>query len=128
VEGASSPTIQNNVFSNNSSFGIYCYSFGNGGTPLIYNNTMDGNRRGISLYAFSPRIRNNIITNSREYGIYLAFSSNPDSDYNDVWSSILDNYYGVSPAAHDKSVDPVYLGSGDYSLQTTPVSPCMGGH
>lgn len=126
VEGASSPAIQNNVFSNNSSFGIYCYSFGNGGTPVIYNNTMDGNRRGISLYAFSPRIRNNIITNSREYGIYSAFSSNPDSDYNDVWSSILDNYYGTSIAAHDKSVDPVYFGAGDYSLQTAPsFSPCI---
>lgn len=126
VEGASSPTIQNNVFSNNSSFGIYCYSFGNGGTPVIYNNTIDGNRRGITLYAFSPRIRNNIITNSREYGIYSAYGSNPDSDYNDVWSGILGNYYGMSPAAHDKSAAPIFIGAGDYHLQTSPVfSPCI---
>jgi len=126
VYGNSSPVIENNLITSNSYYGIYCYSFGNGGVPLIYNNILDGNLRGINLYAFSPRIKNCIITNNSAYGIYAAVGSSPDEDYNDLWSNASGNYYGIPGGPHDKALDPLYAGGGDYHLQTTPVvSPCV---
>ncbi len=126
VEGASSPVIEKNVIYSNSGHGIYCYSFGNGGTPEIYNNTIDGNQDGINLYAFSPLIKNNIVTNGTGYGISVAATSNPVVDYNDFWSNASGNYYVQAAGPHDKSVNPLYVGGGDYHLQTSPtVSPCI---
>jgi len=126
IEGDSSPVIEKNVIASNGYYGVYCYSFGNGGTPLIYNNTIDGNRRGIQIYYFSPVIKNNIITSNSEYGLALGVSSSPVIDYNDVWSNTQGNYLVLVPGAHDKSVDPLYVGGGDYHLQASPaLSPCI---
>ncbi|MBI5695854.1 MAG: right-handed parallel beta-helix repeat-containing protein [Nitrospirae bacterium] len=126
VEGGASPVIEKNLITSNSYYAIYCYSFGGAGTPLIYNNTMHANRRGIQLYFFSPVIKNNIITSCTEYGIANVYSSAPVVNYNDLWSNTQGNYYGLEGGAHDKSSNPLYAGGGDYRLSTSPaVSPCI---
>ncbi len=127
VEGAASPVIETNVIADNSDYGIYCYSFGDGGTPLIYNNTIDGDGGGIETYAFSPVIKNNAVTSNAGYGIYNDLYSSPIEDYNDVWGSTGGDYYNISAGPHDISADPLYVGGGDYHLQTSPTpSPCIG--
>jgi len=126
VESSSSPAINRNVISSNGKYGIYLYSFGNGGIPLVYNNTIDGNLRGIDIVSFDPVLRNNIVTNSTDYGIYAGVFSDVDNDYNDVWNNSSGDYYDMTAGPHDKSVDPLYVGSGDYRLSTSPtLSECI---
>lgn len=126
AEGASSPYIHNNLITSNGYYGIYLYSFTGGGTPDIYNNTITGNRRGIQAYSFSPVIKNNIITSSTEYGMYAGVYSAITEDYNDVWDNTQADYSGITAGDHDKSIDPQFIGSGDYHLSEGPaVSPCI---
>jgi predicted CXXCH cytochrome family protein len=126
VEGSSSPVIENNLVAANAYNGIYCYTFVAGGSPVIYNNTIDGNLNGIRLYGYAAVIKNNIITGSSGYGIEDNLLPVPTVDYNDLYSNASGNYFGVSPGSHDKSVDPLYAGGGDYHLQVSPVvSQCI---
>jgi len=126
IEGNSSPVIQRNLINTNSVFAIYCFSFGGAGTPWIYNNTIDQNHTGIDLYWFSPRILNNIVTSNTEYGISANVNSSPLVDYNCSWNNGLDDYYNVPPGTHGLMQDPLYTGSGDYTLQVSPtLSICV---
>ncbi len=127
VYGASSLVIEKNVIYSNSTDGIYCEATVPGGVPLIYNNTIDNNSgHGIALYAFSPNIENDIITSNGAYGIYADIDSYPLEDYNDLYGNKSSSYYGIGAGLHDKSADPLYVGGGDYHLQTSPtLSPCI---
>ncbi|HLB25620.1 MAG TPA: fibronectin type III domain-containing protein, partial [Nitrospirota bacterium] len=52
--------------------------------------------------------------------------SGPDHDYDDFRLNAQGDYDGVSGGAHDKYDDPLYVGGGDYRLQTSPaMSPCI---
>ncbi len=69
-----------------------------------------------------------MITNFADFGIYNEIDSggNPTIDYNDVWNnglSAADNYSDVTEGANDISLNPLYVGSGDYHLQAA--SPCV---
>ena len=72
---SSSPTISNNIITDNYSTyggGIYCSS----SSTSIYNNNINGNIGiGIYCYSSSPIISNNIITANGGNGIYCSASS-----------------------------------------------------
>ncbi|MEK7813626.1 MAG: right-handed parallel beta-helix repeat-containing protein, partial [Candidatus Desantisbacteria bacterium] len=123
----SSPQILNNSIRNNDNIGIYC----NNSSSAITNNTiLRNNNHGIYCSNSSPAITNNIIvengtTSASHYGIY-KLSGNPAIDYNDVWNNGLggtNSYFSCSAGAHDISLDPQFIGEGDYHLQST--SPCI---
>ncbi|MEW6620220.1 MAG: right-handed parallel beta-helix repeat-containing protein [bacterium] len=118
---SSSPAITNNTISGNSDDGISCeYS----SSPTITNNTISGNSEdGIYCDSSSPAITNNIITengttSTSYYGIY-KYSGNPIIDYNCVFRNGQggnNNYYHCSAGLHDISLDPQFIGNGDYHL------------
>lgn len=119
------PTIRNNVIAINSAAifggGIYVAN----GSPAITNNTIVGNSAaifggGIFNLRGSPIIGNNIVasnTASLSGGIHNHDGA-PISDYNDVWGNIPDDYYNLTPGAHDIHEDPLLadLLGGDYHL------------
>ncbi|MFH1897702.1 MAG: carboxypeptidase regulatory-like domain-containing protein [Candidatus Desantisbacteria bacterium] len=124
INGAA-PNITNNIISGNDGDGIYNDS----SSPTIINNTISGNGRdGIYNHLSSPTITNNIITengiaSANYYGIY---SGTPIADYNCVWGNGLignNNYYDCSAGLHDISVNPQFIGGGNYHLQAN--SPCI---
>ncbi|MFQ5812108.1 MAG: invasin domain 3-containing protein [Anaerolineae bacterium] len=131
IEG-SSPTIRGNVITSNSAAifggGIYVAS----GSPAITNNTIIGNSAaifggGIFNLRGSPIIGNNIVvynTASSSGGIHNHDGA-PISDYNDVWGNDPDDYYNLTPGAHDIHEDPLLADplGGDYHLLTS--SPCV---
>lgn len=122
------PTIRNNVIAVNSAAifggGVYVAN----GAPAIVNNTIVGNSAavfggGIFNLRGSPIIGNNIVasnTASSSGGIHNHDGS-PLSDYNNVWSNIPDDYYNLTPGAHDIHQDPLLadLLGGDYHLLTS---------
>ncbi|MBC8249504.1 MAG: FG-GAP repeat protein [Anaerolineales bacterium] len=128
VEGGL-PTIRNNVIVSNSAAvfggGIYVAN----GSPAIINNTIIGNSAaifggGIFNLRGSPIIGNNIIVNNTAFssgGIHNHDGA-PISDYNNVWGNIPDNYYNLTPGAHDIHEDPI-LDNGNHRLLTS--SPCI---
>ncbi|MBI4777335.1 right-handed parallel beta-helix repeat-containing protein [Candidatus Desantisbacteria bacterium] len=131
---SSSPnsTIMNNIITGNTACGIYC----NSSSPIITNNTISENvENGIYCYSSSsPIITNNIIaengtTDISCYGISVCLPGTPVIDYNDVWRNGLDgnnNYYSVGTGTHDISLDPQFIGGGDFHLQSTPpYSSCI---
>jgi parallel beta-helix repeat protein len=93
LQYASLPVITNNVIQVNNR-GIYLEM----SSPTIDNNMIDQNTYGIyNYYGSSPDITNNEITNSSYYGIFLQGNNwevyNPLPVIND--NSIYDNYYNV---------------------------------
>jgi uncharacterized repeat protein (TIGR01451 family) len=131
IEGGM-PTIRNNVIASNSAAifggGLYVAS----GSPAIINNTIIENSAaifggGIFNLRGSPIIGNNIIasnTASSSGGIHNHDGA-PISDYNNVWANIPDDYYNLTPGAHDIHDDPLLANpsGGDYHLLTS--SPCV---
>ena len=123
---SSSPFILNCIISGNTANyggGIHCWS----SSPSITNCTISGNIAGnygggIYCWSSSPSITNNIITSNTNYGIYRE-SVAPSIDYNDVWGNTPGNYGNCSPGAHDISLDPKFIGGGDFHLQS--ISPCI---
>jgi len=126
------PTIRNNVIVSNSAavFGGGMYVAN--GSPAIINNTIIGNSAAISGGGIfnlrgSPIIGNNIIANNTAFssgGIHNHDGS-PISDYNNVWGNIPDDYYNLTPGAHDIHQDPLLdnPSGGNYRLLTS--SPCI---
>lgn len=126
------PTIQNNIIVSNSTAifggGIYVAN----GAPAIINNTIIGNSAaifggGIFNLRGSPIIGNNIVvsnTASSSGGMHNHDGA-PISDYNNVWGNIPDDYYNLTPGAHDIHEDPLLAdpSGGNYHLLTS--SPCV---
>ncbi|MEK9149192.1 MAG: right-handed parallel beta-helix repeat-containing protein, partial [Candidatus Desantisbacteria bacterium] len=123
----SSPAITNCNITGNTAIwyggGIDCYS----SSPSITNCNITGNTAnwggGICCSNFSPSILNNIITGNTNYGIYRYSGGSPSIDYNDVWNNTPGNYAGCSAGANDISLDPQFIGGGNYHLQS--ISPCI---
>jgi hypothetical protein len=118
--------IAGNSAGESSGGGIFC-SWGS--TPVITNNTIDGNRAlngsGIFIDDSDPDIINNIVVNNDSgYGIerlggsaYLA--------YNDVWGNELGEYYNCEPGEGSISEDPLFWGGDPYDYHLQPDSPCI---
>jgi len=85
------------------------------------NNTLVGNGgNGVFLFDSSQAvIENNIFTSNGSYGVGGETGSVPLSDYNDFWQNGQGNYGPeFAPGTHDLAVDPLFVGAGDYRLQT----------
>ena len=132
IEGGM-PTIHNNVIANNSAV-----IFGGGvhianGSPALINNTIASNLAtifggGVFNLRGSPIIGNNIIasnTASSSGGIH-NHNGAPINDYNNVWGNSPDDYYNLTPGAHDIHENPLFDDDpsvGSYHLQKN--SPCI---
>ncbi|MBU0701735.1 right-handed parallel beta-helix repeat-containing protein, partial [bacterium] len=111
---ASSPIITNNIILNNGGHGIYCRS----STTIIYNPFYHK-----STTSSNPTITNNTILYN-DFGISCCNndSSSPEVANNIVWSNAT-NYHNCSVGNYNISVNPQFIGEGDYHLQAT--SPCI---
>ena len=130
----STPTIHNNIISDNSSSGIYLHcspksQYCTRPTPIIRFNTIDGNKgKGIYFddYTINSILENNIITNN-DTGIYRG--NDIVRNYNNVWGNLTD-YTSADPAPNDISSDPDYtdhisqvgFNNSDYHLQANSPS------
>jgi hypothetical protein len=127
IDDYSSPTLINNViarnYSSSNGSGLYIDFFSK---PTLVNNTIAYNNlapnnwanEGIFMWNTpSPTVTNNIIV-----GHACAIEGTPLNgvfDYNDVWDCSGNCYCGgVSPGAHDLSVNPYFVepGADDYHL------------
>ncbi len=112
-----------------------------GGTTVLINNTLADNSC-ISLVravggglhmgktgAAGSRIHNNIVVRNsvsasvRFGGGIHCEGVTPAIDFNDVWGNTGGDYYGCAPGLNDIARDPVFLGLGDYHLNS--LSPCV---
>lgn len=134
VDGSTySPIIRNNLIYDTTAtmengIEVYAASTGSTASPIIYHNTIDGcTQDGIYIREETIQsahdIKYNIITNFGQYGINndLSFPGNPVIEYNDLYGNST-NYNNCS-GTNDISLDPSYVGGGDYHLQ--PGSPCI---
>jgi cysteine-rich repeat protein len=101
-----------------------------GGAQQVFEfNTVGEAKWGQAIFAYNggdPIIRHNIFANGYT-GIYCN-NCQPEFGYNNVWNNVDNNgnpqnYNGCNPGATDISVDPMYIGVGDYHLQEA--SPCI---
>lgn len=117
--------VYNNVFlqSSPSNTNGSIYAKGNAG-GMVANNTFSGTGSGNALNiidATAYTIENNIFSNY-QFSIYWEVGNNPTytSDYNDIYLATTKTTEG----AHSITTDPLFVGSGDYSLQSG--SPAKG--
>jgi hypothetical protein len=124
----SNPTIVNCLIVGNAAVtggGILSWSTP---SPIITNCTIAGNTAsnggGVYINGASPVLTNNIIAYNTATagtgGIYVNTGATPYIDYNDVYNPTEGDYGGVAAAGtHDISLDPVFVGGGDYHLQAS---------
>jgi len=117
---ASSPIIRYNLIKNSEQDGI---ALGEGGTPLIINNTIVNSEYiGISVMVYGEVI-NNICTGNGT-GISGLEDNQINIQYNCVWNNGTD-YTVITPGTGDINLDPLF--TEDYHLQ--PGSPVIdAGH
>ncbi len=96
----------------------------------VVNNTIAGNSLGLTILSSNHvDARNNIISGHPLGGLELQTDVGPNvevtHDYNDLWDNGGWNYISASPAAHEFSGDPLFVGAGagDFNLDFT--SPCI---
>ncbi len=149
---SASPTITNNLFTNNTSAASFPGMnmnagaiYASGGSPVVVNNTFYGNKvqneptvggptHGGALYASNSDITfaNNIVDNNsvtggipQGGGIWISGGSVILST-NCFWSNHPSDRYGASAEPGDLQDDPLFydVGVDDFSLQYN--SPCVG--
>jgi hypothetical protein len=129
---AYAPIIKNNLIytttgTMQNGIEVYTASTGSTASPSIYHNTIHGGTQyGIyireDVEPITAEIKYNIITN---FAAGISFSGTTPSmtiDYNDV-SGNTTNYVGCTAGSNDISLDPSYVGGGNYDLQSG--SPCI---
>lgn len=90
---------------------------GNSLVSIINNTITNQSESGIYLDSLNATITNNIISNNK-YGIYTPVRTlpAPTISYNVIFGN-SGNYVNVDAAASDISVDPRFVGNGDYHLR-----------
>lgn len=107
---ASSPIIRYNLIKNSEQEGI---ALGEGGTPLIINNTVVNSEYvGISVMVYGEVINNISVNNGT--GISGLEDNRANMQYNCVWGNETD-YLQISPGEGDVNLDPLF--TVDYGLQ-----------
>jgi hypothetical protein len=129
---AYAPVIKNNLIyttTGTMEYGIEVYTASTGSiaSPSIYHNTIDGgNQYGIyireDVEPITAEIKYNIITNFVAGIRFTGTTPSMTIDYNDVWGNTT-NYDGCTAGTNDISLDPSFVGGGDYNLQSG--SPCI---
>jgi parallel beta-helix repeat protein len=126
IEGDGSPIVRNNRIHHNAGNGVdFSYNWP-GGTPSIYNNTIDSH----GLYGLfwardwndQPDIQNNIVTGNGVGGIRCRRTHPSTVAYNDAWSNPVDYdepEVGWCGGTGNIQLDPLFVGAGhaDYRLQ-----------
>ncbi|WP_224362153.1 right-handed parallel beta-helix repeat-containing protein [Hyalangium versicolor] len=104
------------------------YVIGLAAPTVLRHNTITGNLQGaIVVYDFSGEVTltDNVITSNGLHGIYFPYTGRPARSvhHNNVWGHSDSDYnVYVVPGPGSLSVDPLYVGEPDFSLQAT--SPC----
>ena len=94
------------------------------------NNTMHHNTAGLTYESSQDCwIFNNIMSSNIEFGLQARSLGGPNinviHDYNDVWNTQGQDYFGTTPAPHEISADPKY--GPEFTLSAG--SPCIdAGH
>ncbi len=115
-----SATVANSIVTQASACGVLCYG---GGVTKLINNTLTGNGSGVTIIGGSSTCANNIVAFNQS-GIVNG-GSILTLDHDCVYGNNITNYQGVAPASKlaDISSNPLFVGPGDYRLQTG--SPCI---
>ncbi|MHB1456871.1 MAG: right-handed parallel beta-helix repeat-containing protein [Armatimonadota bacterium] len=126
------PLVHDNLLVGNTASdeggGVMSYTGSANTEAVIVNNTIVGNTcnggGGIKLYQSSPAITNNIIAFNTT-GIVKDASCNPTLSHNDVYNTGVNYNWTPAPTGSNGniSVDPSFVGNGDYHLQST--SQCI---
>lgn len=113
------PMISNNIISNASSDGVYCWS----GSPKIANNIVSGAVNcGLYFAGGSPSLANTIIAFN---GIGVrSIKSAASLSHNDVYANTI-SYDGIGAGPGDISADPQFANSGGGDFHLGPDSPCV---
>lgn len=107
---ASSPIIRYNLIKNSTQEGI---AMGEGGTPLIINNTVVNSvYTGISVMVYGEVINNISVNNGT--GISSLEDNQANVQYNCIWGNETD-YFQIVPGEGDVNLDPLF--TEDYRLQ-----------
>ncbi len=115
-----SPVLAYNLILNNTGDGIDLYD---NGAPYAVNNTIVGNATGISCSMVIATLSNNIVVDNSIGFLKDQFSPTTIiNSYNNVWNNTA-NFNNVSAGAGGVSVNPLFIGAGDYHLQS--MSPCI---
>ena len=101
-------------------------------TVLVYNNTICENiSTGVSIgaiyaanYVSILSIYNNIISYNSS-GVGIGADGTVILDYNDIYSNVDSDYYGISAGISDISLDPQFAGGAPYDYHLTENSPCI---
>jgi len=122
--------LERNLITSNST-GIDTSNIGSS-QLYITNNTIAGNS-GNGYYDWAGggyrTFRNNIIALNGKYGVNPHYQSNTTALYNDLWNNALGNYFYSgssnnkysfmpSPGTGELAVDPKFVSSTDYHLQS----------
>ncbi|MCF8372074.1 MAG: T9SS type A sorting domain-containing protein [Bacteroidales bacterium] len=93
------------------------------GHPTVFNNTIVGNGHGINCYYVVATVYNNIIV-ANINGIFndIFGPAVVNNTFNNAWNNTT-NYENLTAGTGSISIDPLFIGSGDYHLQST--SPCI---
>lgn len=124
-DDTSSPTVSNNIISENIGDGILAVA----ASGSITNNTITGNcaGRGINGYGHVPNtlaISNNIVA-FNESGVAIAGSGDkPALRNNCIYGNTSSNYSGVLAGEGDISLDPLLADMAYGNLHIQPTSPC----
>ncbi len=117
--GSRAALIVNNLVVNAEMGGL---SIGNAAGLMVENNTIsDGAQRGVGIGGVDFSMVNNIIARHGMEGVVLG-SSVSSFTYNNVWAN-AGNDIQADSVEDNISVDPMFVGNGDYHLQYG--SPCI---
>lgn len=116
---AGSLTVKNCLLHNNVKDGFQI----DGGTLDVWNSTIaDNSRDGVQQNGGTATFTNCIVVNNADDGIDFN-SGSMTHTYNLVFGNTTSDYSGTSASTGEISVDPLFVGSGDYHLQ--PLSPAI---
>lgn len=115
-------TFERNVIVDNQDTAVHMGVCGSS-SAVITNNTI-ANNKGYYTYLDScllgnRTLRNNIIVKNSGFGVYLYPNSQRTILYNNGWSNTLGTYATLTSSIGGLSVDPKFVSSSDYHLQSS---------